>query len=364
MESAIPITYMRGGTSKGVYYLAKDLPTDELSRNEIILAVMGGPDPRQINGIGANHPLTNKVAIVSPSSRDDADVDYLFIQVIPFEARVDDSPNCGNILAGVGPFAIESGLVEAAGVETNVRVNMLNSNNVCELIVQTRNGVVQYEGNNSIDGVPGTAAPIICNFMDIAGSTCGSILPTGNVCDEIDGIRVTCIDNGMPVVIMAAADLGCNGAETPDEINANEKLKQQIEKIRMQAGELMNLGDVCSMSIPKMCLVSKPTLDGHISTLTLIPHICHTSIGVFGAVSVASACIFPRSVAHGLTDIPAGVEKLLSIEHPSGATQIQLTIAEDSPFESMIMRAGIIRTARKILTGYAYVPGNLLGRRK
>ena len=357
-QTPVPCALMRGGSSKGAYFLASDLPADRATRDAVILAVMGGADPRQIDGLGGSHPLTSKVAVVSPSSRDDADIDYLFLQVVVGEGRVDDTPNCGNILAGVAPFAIETGLVPAGQETTSVRIHMINTGNLAELIVRTPGGQVEYEGDAAIDGVPGTAAPIICNFLDVAGSVCGSLLPTGNQQDEIGGINVTCIDNGMPVVVMRASDLGRTGYESCDDLNADDELKGRIEAIRLEAGPKMNLGDVTSKVVPKMCLVAAPQHGGAISTRTFIPHVCHTAVGVLGAVTAATACILPGSVASGVADIPEGPEKILSVEHPSGEFTVSLTV-DESGATPVVEKAGLLRTARMIFRGDVLVPSSI-----
>lgn len=354
MQTAIPCALMRGGSSKGLYFLREELPADSAHRDAVLVAAMGS-DPRQIDGIGGAHPLTSKVAIVSLSESGDADIDYLFAQVVVGEGRVDTTPNCGNMLAGVGPFAIELGLIAADDGQTNVRVRMKNSGNLCELTVQTPDRAVSYEGDARIDGVPGTSAPIVCNYLDVAGSACGALLPTGNQIDVIDGVPVTCIDNGMPVVVLRAADLGVTGYETRDELEENTGLKSKLESIRLQVGPLMNLGDVADKVVPKMSLISAPQSGGHINTRTFIPHNCHAAIGVLGAVSVASACILPRSVAHGIAVVPQGATKRMSVEHPSGEFSVTLEVAGSSD-EPVVVKAGLLRTARMIMRGEVFVP--------
>ena len=357
-QISIPCSIIRGGTSRGVYFLASDLPDDVLTRDKVLLTVIGGPDELQVDGIGGGHSLTNKVAIVGPSSRDGADVDYLFLQVSAHNRKVSTAQNCGNILAGVGPFAIEQGLVPAANVETRVRVHMVNSGNRCELLVPTPDGVVEYNGQTTIDGVPGSAAAIVCNYLDISGSATGALLPTGNVIEDIDGVEVTCVDNGMPVVVLRAADLGCTGREIPDDLEANEELKARLESIRRKLGSKMNLGDVSAKTVPKMCLVSAAANGGHISTRTFIPHVCHRSIGVLGAVSVATACLLPGSTADGLASMPAGDDKTIDVEHPAGYLPIRLHIDSSAGPESMVKSAGVLRTARTLMRGEVFVaPG-------
>ena len=349
--SALPCIMIRGGSSRGAYFDKAHLPDDVQARNAILLRVMGGPDALQVDGVGGGHPLTSKVAIINVSSDPDADVDYLFLQVDPERQTVSDKQNCGNILAGVGLYAIEEGLVEISDPLTTVRVRMLNSGALCHLEVPSPGGAVALEGDTVIDGVPGSAPAIICNYLDIAGSTCGSLLPTGNVVDEIDGVGVTCVDNGMPVVVLAADDMGVTGAETPEELDANKALKQRLESVRLQLGARMNLGDVAKASVPKMCLVSRATNGGLISTRTFIPHTCHKSIGVLGAVSVATACVLPGSIAATIAKVPEGNPKIVSVEHPAGALSVSLNFDD----EGSVNQAGVVRTGRILFKGSVYV---------
>jgi 4-oxalomesaconate tautomerase len=330
---------------------------DEVTRDRVLVAAMG-VDSRQIDGAGGAHPLTSKVAVVGRSESADADVDYLFVQVVVGEGRVDTTPNCGNMLAGVGPFALETGLIPMQEGRTAVRVRMLNSDNLCELLIETPCKRVNYDGDAHIDGVPGTAAPIVCNYLDVAGSATGSLLPTGNVLDVFDGIDVTCIDNGMPVVVMRARDLGISGYETPKELDANNGLKARIESIRLQAGPRMNLGDVKTKVVPKMCLIAPPRTGGDVCTRTFIPHDCHAAIGVLGAVSVATACILPGSVARGIARVPAGAVKQMSVEHPTGEFSVTLDVGgtADRP---TVEKAGLLRTARLIMRGEVLVPASI-----
>jgi 4-oxalomesaconate tautomerase len=358
MQTPVPFMQIRGGSSKGIYFLASDLPEDSSLRDRILLAIIGGGDPRQIDGLGGAHPLTSKIGIVSPSTRDDIDVDYLFVQAVVGEDRVDTTPNCGNILAGIGPFAIESGLVKTTGDETPVRVYMVNSGNRCELIVKTPGGMVDYQGNARIDGVPGTAAPLVCNYMDLAGSACGSLLPTGNVIDTVEGVEVTCIDNGMPVVVLRARDFNITGYESADALNNNEDLKAGLESIRLKLGPMMNLGDVTQKVVPKMSLITSPRENGNVCSRTFIPHVCHAAIGVLGAVSVASACIMPGSVADGIAIIPDGDHKELSVEHPSGEFSVSLDIDSSGEIPT-VLKAGLLRTARLLSKGVTYVPAEI-----
>jgi 4-oxalomesaconate tautomerase len=348
---------MRGGSSKGLYFRREDLPADDAVRDRVLVAAMGS-DARQIDGAGGAHPLTSKVAIVSRCETKDADVDYLFVQVVVGEGRVDTTPNCGNMLAGVGPFAIEQGIVPARERETAVRVRMLNSDNLCELLVQTPGGHVRYDGDAHIDGVPGTAAPIVCNYLDVAGSATGSLLPTGRVLDVVDGVEVTCIDNGMPVVVLRARDVGVTGYETPQELEKNTDLKTRIESIRLQIGPRMNLGDVTKKVVPKMSLIAPARAGGHVCTRTFIPHDVHATIGVLGAVSVATACILPASVTQGIATVPEGRVKQMSVEHPSGEFSVTLEVGGTRE-QPTVLKAGLLRTARLIMRGEVLVPADL-----
>ena len=349
MSDGIPCVWMRGGTSKGGLFLAADLPTDIIQRDQLLLEIMGSPDNRQIDGMGGADPLTSKVGIVKRSSHPDCDVDYLFLQVFVDQAIVTDSQNCGNILAAVGPFAVEQGLVPAKGDVTQVSVLMENTDQIAVLQVQTPNGKVTYKGTSAIDGVPGTSAPVTCEFKETAGSTCGALYPSGNLTDFIDGVDVTLIDNGMPVVILNASDFGVSGTESRDELDGNTELKIRLESIRLQAGPLMNLGDVTEKSVPKMSLVCKPKDGGCIATRTFIPHRCHASIGVLGAVSVATAAITPGTVAYPLAQIPDGDQKTLPVEHPTGEMTVVAYMEGDE-----LGSAALLRTARKLFEGTVY----------
>ncbi len=356
MQTAIDCAVMRGGTSKGLYFLAADLPSDPATRDAVLLAAMGSPDPRQIDGMGGANPLTSKIAIVSPPSRSDADVDYLFLQAVVDEPRIDTSQNCGNLLAAVGPFAIEMGLVQASEGETEIRIHMLNSRSIAVARIQTPNRRVEYEGTTRIDGVPGTHSAILLDFLDVAGSSCGALLPTGRPIDVVDGIECTLVDNGMPVVVMRATDFGKAGNESPQDLEADTALKQRVEAIRLKCGPLMNLSDVSKKNIPKMCLGSAPKSGGAICTRNFIPHRVHEAIGVFGAVSVATACILPGSVLDGIAQIPANGGRLsLEVEHPTGFFTIAMDISE-SGGEFKVSRAALLRTARLLMKGQIFVP--------
>ena len=349
MFDGIPCMWMRGGTSKGAYFLASDLPTAPAARDEVLLSILGSPDPRQIDGIGGGDPLSSKVAIVAPSKHPGIDVDYLFLQVFVDENRVSDAQNCGNILAGVGPFAIERGLVEARLDEPPVRIFMQNTGQIAIAHVSTPNGHVTYSGDARIDGVPGTSAAIPITFQDTAGSSCGALFPSGQPKDTIDGIDVTMIDNGMPCALMRATDLGLLGTETPSDLEANATLRARIEAIRLIAGTRMNLSDVAGKTVPKMTIISPPTKGGAINTRTFIPHSCHQAIGVLGAVSIATACLTKGTVADGIAVCGPSETSNLSIEHPSGEMTIIGHIKD-----GQVVGADVLRTARKLMDGLVF----------
>ncbi|WP_354667910.1 4-oxalomesaconate tautomerase [Paraglaciecola arctica] len=355
-QTAIPFMQLRGGSSKGVYFLASDLPSTELSRNQVLLDVIGR-DTRQIDGLGGGDPLTSKVAIVSQSKLVDADIDFLFVQIVVGENRVDTTPNCGNLLAGVGAFAIEAQLITATHPQTRVAVNMLNTNKRCELILDTPDGEINYEGNQKIDGVSGSSAPIICNYLDVAGSVCGSLFPTGNLKDQVEGITVTCVDNGMPVVVIRAEDLGISGYERPKDLNTNEALKEKLERIRLAISPKMNISNAKNKAVPKMCIISPAKQGGIINTRTFIPHHCHAAIGVLGAVSIATACISKGSVAQTYVTQNVSSNQPISVEHPSGEFAVNLDF-NDYGDKLEVKGAGVIRTARLLSKGTLFVPNN------
>jgi 4-oxalomesaconate tautomerase len=348
---------MRGGTSRGPFFLESDLPEDTAARDAVLLAIMGSPDARQIDGLGGADPLTSKVGIVRAGRTPGVDLEFLFAQVSVKEARVDTTPNCGNMLAAVAPFGLEMGLAEPTGEVTTLRVLTRNTGTLSDIEIQTPGGVVEYAGSARIDGVPGTAAPINISFLETAGSVCGSLFPTGNLIDRFNDIEATCIDNGMPVVIIGADKLGVSGYESRDELNANAVLKQRIEAIRLQAGPAINLGDVAKKVVPKMCLVARPQAGGHISTRTFIPHDCHAAVGVLGAVTVATAAVTPGTVAHRYAQVPDGLAKTISVEHPSGEFSVVLTMNPNNPAE--VLRAALLRTARLLMRGEVCVPAGV-----
>lgn len=342
--------WMRGGTSKGGVFLKSDLADDPGARDALLLRIMGSPDPRQIDGMGGADPLTSKVAIVSKSARAGVDIDYLFLQVFVDVGTVSDAQNCGNILAAVGPFAIERGLVTASGDQTHVSIFMENTGQVAVATIATPGGLVTYDGDARIDGVPGTASPVPLEFRDTAGSSCGSLLPTGNAVDTIEGVECTLIDNGMPCIVMRAEDVGATGYEDRETLDAATAVKRKIEKIRLTAGPLMNLGDVTDKSVPKMMLVAPARQGGAITVRSFIPKRAHASIGVLGAVSVATACLIDGSTAAAVAAIPEGRTKTLSVEHPTGEMSCILTLGEDGS----VATAALLRTARKLMDGVVF----------
>lgn len=374
MLRSFKATLMRGGTSKGLFIHRDELPADAALRDQVLLAAMGSPDTRQINGVGGAHPLTSKVAVVGPSSEPDVDVDYLFLQVVVDRAEVSDGQNCGNMLAGVGPWAIEQNMVPATNVEAAsdgsgsdassgtvlVRIRMLNTGALATAHVPVKDGQVVYEGDCFISGVPTPAAPIALDFEDVAGSSCGALLPTGNAKDSFCGTEVTCTDNGMPVVVLAAKDFGLSGTETPADLEANEALKTKVEAIRLEAGKAMNLGDVTGKTVPKMCLVSAAQQGGFINTRTFIPHRVHDAIGVLGAVSVATAAMIDGSVAAPFADPAQAGAGPLDIEHPTGFFSVDVAISKEEG-SYVATRSALIRTAMKLMTGEVFVPAALFG---
>jgi 4-oxalomesaconate tautomerase len=357
-QRAIPCLFMRGGTSRGPFFLREELPADAATRDRVLLAVMGSPDQRQIDGLGGAHPLTSKAAIISRGEAPGVDLDFLFAQLQPDKDTVDITANCGNMLAAVVPFALETGLVAAQGDTSTFRVRTLNTDMACDITVQTQGGRMRYDGAARIDGVPGTASPISISFLDTAGSVCAGLLPTGRVADDVDvpggALRVTCIDNGMPMVLIRAADLGRTGDETVAALNADAELKARLEALRLACGQRMGLGDVAARSYPKMCLIAAPRHGGSLATRCFIPHVCHDAIGVLAAVTVATACVLDGSVADGLAAVPVGRVVAVSVEHPTGEFTVELEIDPRDP--QAVVRAALLRTARLIMRGEVMIP--------
>ncbi|GGQ74329.1 4-oxalomesaconate tautomerase [Streptomyces flaveolus] len=342
-------TLMRGGTSKGAYFLAGDLPADPAARDDLLLRIMGSPDPRQIDGLGGGHPLTSKVAVISRAAGPDADVDYLFLQVAVDTPEVTDRQNCGNILAGVGPFAVERGLVPAGDTETSVRIRMLNTGELAVATFPTPGGRVDHTGTVGTSGVPGTAAPVVVEFPQ--GS--GPLLPTGNARDTVAGTEVTCVDNGMPVVLIPAAALNVTGYETPRDLEEDVALADRLREIRLAAGRLMGLGDVEGATVPKLTLLAPPRDGGAVTTRTFIPVRCHTSIGVLGAASVAAGLRVPGGVGEGIAHLPGG--ERVRVEHPTGFLEVDVQVDPGSDgTPAVVRRTAAVRTARKIFDGTVF----------
>ena len=356
-QVAIPCCLMRGGTSKGPFFLESDLPGDIAMRDKVLLAAMGSPDKRQIDGVGGAHPLTSKAGIVRRSEIEDVDLEFLFAQLTPESDLVDTTPNCGNMLAAAVPFALESGLLTPESGVSSFRVLTRNTGMKSDITVLTADGEMDYQGDAHIDGVPGTASPVKINFLDTAGSVCSGLLPTGHVTDIINGVETTCIDNGMPVVIFRAQDMDRTGRETVAELNADEELKEKIEALRLKASLLMGLGDVTAKNYPKMCLIAPPRYDGNIATRCFIPHVCHDAIGVMAAVTIASACVLENSVCGGIARIPEGLNKSVSVEHPTGEFTVEIALDPRNP--QMVERAALIRTARLLMKGSIMVPARI-----
>ena len=374
MQTPIPCLFMRGGTSKGPFFNEADLPADVATRDRVLLSVMGSPDKRQIDGLGGAHPLTSKVAIVRKSTTPGVDLDFLFAQLQPDKETVDTTPNCGNMLAGVVPFALETGLVQAQGDTSTFRVLTLNTDMQCDVTVQTPLGpkgrYVEYEGAARIDGAPGSSAPITINFLDTAGSVCAGLLPTGRVKDRIQveptdtlggfepfEIDVTCIDNGMPLVIFKASDMGRTGYESVADMNADVELKTRIEALRLKVSHLMGLGDVTTKNYPKMTLIAPARNGGSLSTRSFIPHVCHDAIGVMAAVTVATACVLEGSVTQGIAVMPTGHTQTVSVEHPTGEFSVELGLDPANP--QNVTRAALLRTARVLMRGEVMVPASV-----
>ncbi len=360
MSTSIPISIIRGGSSKGVFFKKSDLPEDESKRQKILLEVMEGKghgDLRQVDGLGGANSLTAKIAVVSKSNDSNADLDYHFYQVVIGKGELSDSQNCGNILAGVLPFALQENLCSADHPQTTKVIKMLNSNSLCEVTIETPNEVYNPNGSTKVHGVLGTGSKILCNYLDIAGKNTGSLTPTGKVKDEVNGIEITCVDNGMPVVLLRAKDVGITGYETKEELDQNTELKKQLEDIRLQAGEMMNLGDVSKKTVPKMTLIAPPKMGGMINTRTFIPHVCHASIGVLGAVSAVTGCLLPGSVAEdiiGRQALENGSHQFMA-EHPSGTLEVTLNVQTEKE-QLNFPKSGVVRTARVLLRGDAFLP--------
>ncbi len=358
-QTAIPFLFVRGGTSRGPYFRRSDLPEDRERLSEVLISVVGAGNPRNIDGLGGGNAVTTKVAMLSRSDDPDADIDYFFAQVAVEERLVDYGPTCGNILVGVGPAAIEMGLVAADDGETRVRIRAVNTGALIEEVIQTPGGEVIYEGDAAIDGVPGTAAPVGLNFLDVVGSRCGSMLPTGNSIDMIDGIDVTCMDVAMPMMIARAADFGVTGSESQAELDANKALFERMEAVRLEAGRRMGLGDVAKSVMPKIGLLSQAREGGHISARYFMPWTCHPTLAVTGSQCLAACALSPGTVAEGLTRPIEPSPAIVRIEHPMGVMEVTVAYSrEDGGFR--FKSAGLVRTARLIAKGEVMVPATVL----
>jgi 2-methylaconitate cis-trans-isomerase PrpF len=348
MQTRIPCVLMRGGTSRGPYFLAAHLPADPAARDATLLAALGSPHPLQIDGIGGGNSLTSKVAIVGPSAEPGVDVEYLFAQVSTDRGVVDTKPNCGNMLAGVGPFAIESGLVTPAQPETLVRIRNRNTGALVEAVVQTPDGQVTYDGEASIPGVPGTAAPIALRFRDVAGSKTGALFPTGRRLEEIDGIPVTLIDGATPMMLVAAASLGTDAILPPENIESDLMLMARIEAMRLEAGRRMGLGNVSYSVIPKPALLGPSSGGTTITARYLTPHAVHRAMAVTGGITIAAATRLSGTLA---TPMAVGGGDEVHIAHPAGTLSIGLCMDGDA-----VRWANVLRTARRIFEGHLLVP--------
>ena len=352
-DAGVRCTMLRGGTSRGLYFEADDLPADPAVRDALLLRLMGSPDARQIDGLGGATSLTSKVAVVGRSADTDADVDYLFLQLGVAEATVSDRQNCGNILAGVGPFAVERGLVPARPGETTVRIRMVNSDSVAVATFPTPGGRVEYRGDVAIDGVPGTAAPVVLAFTGTEGSAAGRLLPTGNARDVVNGVDVTCVDNGMPVVQARAESFGLTGYETAERLAGDSALLRRIDAFRVKAGQLMGLGDVSGLSVPKTMLLAPARDGGQVCTRSFIPIRPHTSIGVLAAITAVTGMLLPDAVGHELTSgWPAGSSQV-DVEHPTGHLLVDVCV-DATAFPPRVTQSDVVRTARKLFDGIAF----------
>lgn len=355
-QIAVPCVLMRGGTSKGPYFKLSDVPEDRAELERFLLAAMGSPDERQIDGVGGADWLTSKAAMVGPSERPDADLDYLFGQVLIDQARVDFAPNCGNLTAGVGPFALETGMIEADDPETRVRIFNINTNATIEAVIQTPGGKVAYEGETAIDGVPGTAAPIELFFKDLVGTKTGKLMPTGNPSDVIEGVEVSCFDVAVPMIIARAADMGLTGYESPEVINERRDFFEKLECIRVSASHKMGMGDPGGSVVPKFCIVSPARKGGAINARYMVPHTCHRTFPLVGGQCLAAACITQGTVLDGLARIGDAPRQTLQIEHPVGRLETLIAFSGSRALPE-IEGIGFVRTARPLMEGRVFVPG-------
>lgn len=357
-QTAIPFHFFRGGTSRGPYFRREDLPQDRDTLARVLIAAIGSGHKLNIDGIGGGAAVTTKVAMLSRSDGNDSDIDYFFAQVSVEDGLVDFKPTCGNILSGVGPAALEMGLIAPQGETTRIRVHSVNTGARVEAVVRTPGGQVEYEGSAAIDGVPGTAAPIYLNFMDVVGSATGALLPTGRLRDVIDGIEITCMDVAMPIVIARAADFGLTGYETADELDANRDFYARMEPIRQEAGRRMGMGDVSKSVTPKFALLAPPRQGGTLTARYFMPWNCHPTMAVTGAQCLASCALTPGTVAEGLATMPEGTPALVVLEHPGGAIDVTVDY-ENGPDGFVLKSAGLLRTARLLAKGAVMVPATV-----
>lgn len=358
MITRIPAHLYRGGTSKGPLILASDLPVSRRTLDAVLLAAMGSPHKRQVDGIGGAETLTSKIAVVSKSARPGCDIDYLFVQVNPESALVDYSSNCGNMLSAVGPFAIEMGLVPATDPQTRLTVFNINTHSGIEVILHTPGGEVTYEGCAEIAGVPGTAAPVKENFAGTVGSKTGKLLPTGKASEEIDGVEVTCIDVAVPMVIVPATAVGKTGHESKAELDPDAALIARLEKIRVEAGRRMGLGDCSALVIPKPVLVAAPAAGGTIASRDFVPFNCHATYSVTGSMALATACLLPGTVAHRLAAVQGGGRQVVAIEHPGGTLEVEV-LARQAGGTFVLEEANLLRTCRKLFEGQICIPARI-----
>lgn len=354
-QTAIPFYFFRGGSSRGPFFNRADLPADRDTLSAVLVAALGSGHPLNIDGIGGGNAVTTKVAMLSKSDDDSADIDYFFAQVSVEDRLVDYKPTCGNMMIAVGPAAIEMGLLPAHEDVTEVRIRAVNTGATVNAQIQTPKGAVTYEGETAIDGVPGTAAPISLEFTNVAGASTGHLLPTGNPSDEIDGIEVTCIDFAMPMVIARAADFGLTGYESRDELDANRDFFDRMEQIRLAAAKLMGMGDCSQSVLPKFGLIANAAKGGSFATRYFMPWATHPTLAVTGSQCLCACALTPGSVLEGITNRPERSPATLVLEHPMGTMQVTMNF--DITTDSVTPRsASVIRTARKLARGDVFVP--------
>lgn len=358
MITRIPASLYRGGTSKGPLILAHELPRNRRTLDAVLLAAMGSPHPRQVDGIGGAETLTSKIAVIAKSARPGHDVDYLFVQVNPESDIVDYSSNCGNMLSAVGPYAIESGLVAAGDPQSRVRIYNINTNSTIEVILQTPHGEITYEGDAEISGVPGRAAAVKQNFAGTVGSKTGKLLPTGQASETIDGIEVTCIDVAVPMVIVPAQAVGKSGYESKAQLDADTALIARLEKIRVEAGHRMGLGDCSRLVIPKPVLVAPPVAGGTIASRDFVPFNCHATYSVTGSMALSTACMMDGTVAHRLAKLSSSNRQTIGIEHPSGVLEVEVAV-EGAGEAFRLVEANLLRTCRKLFEGFICIPSRI-----